>query len=125
MRTKRRIDLYWIYWITLVVFLAIIKLTVRQISENEKILVLISFIFLIWFPLMIMNMIKGNEFLDYLKEHHYSMWSEFKINGYLFTNDNLTDNNLLEEKRAYKRFVIFQSVVFFSFPLLAIMYILI
>jgi hypothetical protein len=131
---KSYISLYWKVWLTLVVFLLVIRLTVFFGTQDEKVLfaMFMWYIAPTWITVMVLNLYEGRRLMHYLERNHREKWKEltyipgfgpgghnsFRTLPFIYSKDDLGDPVLKDLKMNYRRFIKFVLTVFFTVPVL-------
>ena len=118
---------YWKIWIVSVIALIACKAILEgKLSESSLFYLFSLYIVPIWLWVMYLNFRKGRDLISYLKKHHHEKWKEityvpfhgsggfnsFKSLPFIFSKDNLNDNNVKYLKGSYISFVKFALLVF-------------
>lgn len=129
---KSYIRKYWTSWVTIFVMLFIIKMLHIPLLQNIPI-VFVYFIY--WIFVIFMNAYEGHRLMDYLKKNHPKKWEEltylpycgsgnvngFKTVGFIFSSNDLADENIKFLKNNYKKLCGFMLTVLICFPILFIL----
>ena len=122
-------NFYWKLWGIAVLVLVLTKVVAgKELDENSLFILFSSYMVPVWLWVMYLNYRKGHDLMSYLKEHHRKKWEEityipffgpggfnsFKSLPFIYSSDNLSDDNVKELKNRYRKLINFALVVFVS-----------
>ena len=122
-------NFYWKLWLVTVLLLVLTKVVAgKRLDENSLFILFSSYIIPVWLWVMYLNYRKGHDLMSYLKENHRKKWEEityipffgsgginsFKSLPFVYSNDDLSDDNIKELKKSYRKLINFALVVFVS-----------
>ena len=126
---KNSDNFYWKLWLVAVLLLVLTKVVAgKSLDKNSLFILFSSYITPVWLWVMYLNYRKGHNLMSYLKENHRKKWEEityipffgsgginsFKSLSFVYSNDYLSDDNVKELQKCYRKLINFALVVFVS-----------
>ena len=126
---KNSDNFYWKLWLVAVLLLVLTKVVAgKSLDKNSLFILFSSYITPVWLWVMYLNYRKGHNLMSYLKENHRKKWEEityipffgsgginsFKSLSFIYSNDYLSDDNVKELQKCYRKLINFALVVFVS-----------
>lgn len=119
---------HWKVWGIAVILLVSIRAVSDVPTENSRFFLFIMYIVPIWGWVLCLNFRRGRDLMAYLEKYHHEKWKEithvpgigsgdlnsFRSLPFIFSDENLNDENVNILKRNYISFMKFGLSVFIS-----------
>lgn len=129
--TNKRIARYQYCWLACIVMALVLRFTMFT-EMDDRFIFTMSFMMVTWIPTMILNVIEGQQLMEYLKNNHRDKWSEityvpgfgpggvnsFRTLPWLYSYDDQGDPQLASLKQQHRDLIRWMVTVFASYLVL-------
>ncbi len=122
MNNKLALRTYWRILIALIGAIIILKIVLRFNNASSNLMLITFFVYMLTWPILIIINFYNSYVISSYVETKYGQklyfTNTFKFFDFIFSDKNYEDGILQSMKNGYKRFLFFCLTVFFTYPMI-------